>query len=115
MGSAFWLVARALAPVAGGDWYLFMASLQVAGIVGFFAFFAPAGIGVREGLLLALLHGAMPDPALALAVVLLRANQILVESVLALLGWVVWRWLLRADGREGGRPVTPVNRGGHDG
>ena len=58
MGSAFWLVARSVAPVAGGDWYLFTVSLLVAGIVGFFAFFAPAGIGVREGLLLALLHGS---------------------------------------------------------
>jgi glycosyltransferase 2 family protein len=110
MGAAFWLVARAAAPVAGGDWYLFTASLLVAGVVGFFAFFAPAGIGVREGLLLALLHGSIADPALALAVVLLRANQVVIEVVFALLGWVLWRWLPpveRQAGRSSTRPLVP--------
>lgn len=91
MGSALWLVARATAPVAPADWYLFVASLQVAGTLGFFAVFAPAGIGVREGLLLAFLHGAVPDPALALAVLVLRINQVLVEVLLALVGLALWR------------------------
>lgn len=110
-GFSFWLVARTVAPIAGGDWYLFMASLQVAGIVGFFAFFAPAGIGVREGLLLVLLHGAIPDPALALAVVLLRINQILVEISLALLGWALWSWSPRILPSASRQPVTPVDGG----
>jgi uncharacterized membrane protein YbhN (UPF0104 family) len=93
-----------------------MASLQVAGIIGFFAFFAPAGIGVREGLLLALLHGTIPDPALALAVVLLRANQILVEVTLALIGWVSLALVAVVPGAPA-RAVspTPVDCGGQDG
>ena len=114
MGYSFWLMARAIVPVAGGDWYLFMASLQVAGIIGFFAFFAPAGIGVREGVLLALLHGTIPDPALALAVVLLRANQILVEVMLALIGWVLWRWSPWIGAPADCKPVS-MDRGGQDG
>lgn len=93
MGTAFWLVANAVGPVAPSDWYLMTASLLVAGIVGFFAFFAPAGIGVREGVLLLLLSGVMSDSGLALAVVLIRVNQILVEITLALTGGAIWRWI----------------------
>ena len=91
MGGAFWFVARSVSPVAVADWYLFTVSLMAAGMLGFFAFFAPAGIGVREGLLLLLLHGAVGDSELALAVILLRVNQVLIEVLLALLGLILWR------------------------
>lgn len=91
MGTAFWFVARALGPLALSDWYLLTASLAVSGIVGFVAFFAPAGIGVREALLLTLLGGKIGDPYLALAVLLLRVNQILAEIFLALVGAILWR------------------------
>jgi len=91
MGGAFWFVARAVSPVAVADWYLLTVSLMVAGTLGFFAFFAPAGIGVREGLLLLLLRSVIGDSELALALILLRVNQVLIEGLLALVGLVLWR------------------------
>lgn len=67
-GTAFWIFARAFQVSAG--------ALESAGafaaayFVGYIAIFAPAGIGVREGVLAALLAGSLPaGEAMALAVV----------------------------------------------
>ncbi len=58
-------------------------------IVGFFAFFAPGGLGVREGVIVAILTLAMPLSDAALLAVLLRlwltTSDILCGSVTMLL------------------------------
>ncbi len=53
-GAAFVLLAEAVADVSSGD-YVFLASAYVmAGIIGIWAIFVPSGLGVREGVLVAL-------------------------------------------------------------
>jgi uncharacterized membrane protein YbhN (UPF0104 family) len=89
-GTAFWLTANAVTDVAGGDWYRMTAAYTVAGVVGMFAFFAPGGLGVREGLLLLLLESVIEGPQLALTVILIRLNLTFCEVILALLGVVLW-------------------------
>jgi hypothetical protein len=50
-------------------------------LVGFFAFFAPAGLGVREGGMTAMLAPMMPLDAAVIGVLLWRLIQILVELI----------------------------------
>lgn len=92
IGSAFWLIARGLAPLGVEVWYLMLASLMAAAAIGLVAFFAPAGIGVREGLLLTFLAGVLTGPVLAVAVVVLRLVQMLSEVILALAALAIWQW-----------------------
>lgn len=90
-GTAFWLTANGVAEVGVADWYQMTAAYTVAGVVGMFAFFAPGGLGVREGLLLLLLESVIEGPQLALTVILIRLSLIFCEVMLALLGVVLWR------------------------
>jgi hypothetical protein len=53
----------------------------VGWLVGFFAFFAPAGLGVREGGMVAMLAPMMPFDAVVVGVLLWRLVQIAAEMV----------------------------------
>jgi uncharacterized membrane protein YbhN (UPF0104 family) len=90
-GCAFWLIVNAVTEVAVYDWYRLTAAYTVAGVIGMLAFFAPGGLGVREGLLLLFLEPTIGGPELALAVIIMRICIILAEIVLALAGVVLWR------------------------
>lgn len=106
-GSAFWGLARSLG-VEGGLVDLGSA-FAAAYVLGYLAFFAPAGLGVREGFLVVFLQPVVggPGPAAALAVVA-RLWMTLVELIpagaFALAG-------ARSTGREGDR----IQRGGSGG
>jgi len=67
MGASFWLTARALLPVPPSQLPFYTGAFAAAWIVGVVAVYAPGGIGVREGLLVALLHSRL-GPADALVV-----------------------------------------------
>lgn len=56
MGCGFWLTARALADAPVGDLSFFIGAYAVAWLVGFVAIYAPGGLGVREALIVLLLH-----------------------------------------------------------
>ncbi|MGH2662614.1 MAG: hypothetical protein ACRDH8_07350 [Actinomycetota bacterium] len=58
-----------------------MAGYALAFVVGLVAFFAPAGLGVREAVLTSLTAAALTAPAAALAAVILRAVGIIVDLV----------------------------------
>jgi hypothetical protein len=61
--------------------FLAATSINAAGwLVGFFAFFAPSGIGVREGAVTTLLAPLMPLDAALVAVILWRVIQIFAEA-----------------------------------
>jgi uncharacterized membrane protein YbhN (UPF0104 family) len=56
IGVSFWMTARAFLHVAPSDLALYAGAFAVAWMVGLVAIYAPGGIGVREAVLVALLH-----------------------------------------------------------
>jgi hypothetical protein len=79
-GAGFLAVLRATCDSPPG----FLATAGINGVgwlVGFFAFFAPTGLGVREGALSAMLAPLMPLDAAIVGALLWRLIQILVELV----------------------------------
>jgi len=90
-GLAMWLLAEAFAEVSAGDIPLFISATSLANTVGFLAIFAPAGLGVREGLLLVVLGPAIgPGPAAILAAAM-RLIQVLLDVVMAGAGYGLLR------------------------
>jgi uncharacterized membrane protein YbhN (UPF0104 family) len=88
-GAAFMAVLRATSDAT--PTFLAAACVNAAGwLVGFFAFFAPTGIGVREGGMAAMLAPLMPVDAAIVAVLLWRVVQVGVE-LLCLAGCYVPR------------------------
>jgi uncharacterized membrane protein YbhN (UPF0104 family) len=59
LGTAFWLTAKALLHVPVAQLPFYTGALAAAWIVGVVAVYAPGGIGVREGVLVALLHSRL--------------------------------------------------------
>ncbi len=105
-----WVLARAI----GGDEIpsgpLLFASLcgfALASSLAMFSVVLPAGLGVREGLLVLLLTPLMPGPAAAAVVVLSRFLVTVVDVVFALAGWLYARshHLLRERARATAGPA----------
>jgi hypothetical protein len=77
-GAAFLAVLRATCDSPPG-WLAVVGINAIGWLVGFFAFFAPAGLGVREGGMAAMLSPLMPVDAALVGVLVWRLIQILVE------------------------------------
>jgi hypothetical protein len=108
---SFWVLARSLgveAPVVP-----LASAFAAAYVLGYLMIFAPAGVGVREGFLVALLTpwiGAAPAGALA---VLARIWTTVVEVVPAALFWV--RHLAGGAGERRGAGEPPAPGAGREG
>lgn len=91
IGMAFWLAARSVAdvPLARAPFVISATALAVT--IGFVAVFAPAGLGVREGLLLLLLAPVLGDATTAIVIVSVRFFQVVVEASLAGVGAIILR------------------------
>ena len=90
-GIAFCLVVASVAPVGLLAWPGLIAMFTFAQIAGVLALFAPAGIGVREGVLLVGLGPIVgPGPAIVITGVT-RLWQTALELLMAAIGW----WALR--------------------
>lgn len=90
-GVALWLAARGVTGVTASHLGLFVSATALAYAAGFLSLFAPAGIGVREGVLLLVLGTVLPRGADAVAVTAVRLLMILVELALAGVGLVLLR------------------------
>lgn len=87
----FGILAVSVTPVAPGDLVRIAASFPVAWVIALASVISPAGLGVREGVLAALLAGALPE---GVAVVLALASRIwltVVELLCAALAWALGR------------------------
>lgn len=76
-GLAFWLAARALGedvPPA-----MAVATYNLAGIAGMLAIVAPSGLGVREGVVVALLSGVVSPPVALAAALLARLAGVIAD------------------------------------
>ncbi len=100
LGLAVWLTARAVTDVPFSDIPVIAAGAVFASVVGFLAFFTPAGFGVRDGLHL-LIFGSIigPGPA-ALVTVLVRLLDVVADLITGAAGAIVTRRILRR--RSGG-------------
>lgn len=104
-GAAFVLLVRGLGFDTTGGAYL-AAAFSAAYLLGYLALFAPAGIGVREGVLIALVRPVLGTSAVGIAV-LARVWITVVELVPA--GMVALWEIFRRRGEAG------VDRGGGNG
>jgi len=91
-GVGYWLMARSLgAEVAPADLGIFTCAVTVVLIGGFLAFFAPAGLGVQEGLLLLVLGPMIGTGPAAIIAVLMRLLQTVTEAGLGAVGLALLR------------------------
>ena len=91
-GLALWFTSLTVGAVGLEDVPFVVFAGAMAGTVGYLAFFAPAGLGVREGiLLLALTEVLGGQPAAALVVVAARLLHTLVEVAQAGAGYAILR------------------------
>lgn len=89
-GASLWVLVRALAPGADavGLALATVAGFGLAGAIGMLSVIVPAGVGVRDGVLVLLLVGLVPTGAAAAAVLVQRFLTILIDLVVAALGWL---------------------------
>lgn len=79
-GFSLFLVARAVDPaLSGGELLFVLATAGLAVAAGMLAIFAPGGIGVREGIQLALLSVVMPTEYALVVTVLARVLEVVVD------------------------------------
>ena len=90
-GVGLWLLSRSLTDVSIVWLPVFISATGLAASIGFLAIFAPAGIGVREGILLVILLPAVGEGVAAVIVIAVRCLQTVVEIVLAGVGFLVLR------------------------
>ncbi|WP_342770092.1 hypothetical protein [Xylanimonas allomyrinae] len=89
-GVHVWLLATGLGlDATGRTLVMLVGGYALAWVAGFVVVFVPAGAGVREAVLLALLAGALPHAAVLLVVLLTRALLTVVDLVFAAVGMLV--------------------------
>jgi len=89
-GASVFVIARALAPEADASSLLLVciSGFALASVIGMVAVFLPAGVGVREAILLLLLTALMPAAAATAVVVLIRFLNVLADVLWAGVGWL---------------------------
>lgn len=90
-GAGIVLMAQLLAPEVPQDRWLLVASFALAWIIGFVTPGAPAGLGVREGIMLLILGTAYPAATASVIVIALRLVTTLCDVLLLPLGWGLLR------------------------
>jgi len=105
-GLAMWLVARSITEVSPLDIPLFISATALAGTLGFLAVFAPAGIGVREGILLAVLGRTLQVGA-GTAIVAFRILHVLIEMLLVVIALGLLKTQRPARAIEAGESARP--------
>lgn len=79
LAAAFVLVVWSMSDIGWGDVPLLAGGYSLATVIGFVAVFAPAGLGVREGVLVGFLTSVVTSPVAASVAVLTRVLTILAD------------------------------------
>ncbi len=82
-GLSLYFVLAALAPVQTANLLILAGIYEAAGVIGIAAVFAPAGMGVREGVLMLVLPLLVARPAAIVGVLIMRIIHTLAELCLA--------------------------------
>lgn len=102
VGAAISVLQFGLFPGQGSDYALLTAAFTVAWAVGFVTPGAPAGIGVRESMLLLMLGGKMGVEDASLLIVALRVATTVGDLVCFVTGLALTAWLRKHGKRETG-------------
>jgi hypothetical protein len=81
LGMAFVLIVWSLSDIGWGDVPLLVGGYSLAAVVGIVAFFAPAGLGVREGVVAGFLTPVVGGPVAASLAILVRLAVVLTDVV----------------------------------
>lgn len=86
-GFAFMLMLNGFMPISYQYFFLFAGAFSVSSIAGMLAFFTPAGLGVREGVLVALLVKELPKSIATVTSIFSRIWLMFGESVFFILAF----------------------------
>lgn len=101
VGFGFFILVRSVNPAVGWNEMLFCAGVfGISAIMGILAIFAPSGLGVREGIILAGLMLIMPESDAAVISVISRMWQTIAELMLAGGAFVVTVIMKRSRSRS---------------
>jgi uncharacterized membrane protein YbhN (UPF0104 family) len=92
MGLAMWFMVRSLVPIGWGWLWFYICACALAAMAGVIAFFAPGGLGVREGILLVALAASADKPIVAVCVVGTRLLQIIADVGFAGAAVAILKW-----------------------
>ena len=92
-GISFFLLIKAVYPIMNQSILLVIGSYSLAGVIGIMAIIVPSGLGVKEGVITALLSTIIPTPIAIQLAILSRIVTILVDILLALI--LSLQWLLK--------------------
>jgi glycosyltransferase 2 family protein len=92
-GAAFQFFARGVLNASTGEYPAYLAAYTISYLAGYLALFAPAGAGVREGVMLAVLQyaGLASAPQAALVTIGSRVWLTLLEVTPGFLFWALHR------------------------
>jgi uncharacterized membrane protein YbhN (UPF0104 family) len=89
-GLSFYFVAAAVDPTLNaGSLAFIIGASNLASALSMLAVFAPAGLGVREGIQLAMLLLVMPAEQALVATVLMRVWSIVMDALFAAIAWIL--------------------------
>jgi uncharacterized membrane protein YbhN (UPF0104 family) len=89
-GLSFYFVAAAVDPnLNAGSLAFIIGASNLASALSMLAVFAPAGLGVREGIQLAMLLLVMPAEQALVATVLMRVWSIVMDALFAAIAWIL--------------------------
>lgn len=94
LGLGMWMLAKTVSPVGVADIPIFIFGNALAMTLGFLAFFAPGGLGVREAILLQIFTPLLGNGA-AIVIVAMRLLQTIFEVVLAVAGIAIFKSVRR--------------------
>ncbi len=81
IGTGLWILASALLPEMKHDFMLLLCSFSLAWVVGFFTPGAPAGLGVREAIMLGILGASYPGSEGVFIIISFRLVTVLGDSI----------------------------------
>ena len=109
LGGAFLLVVMSVSDIEISDFPLLVGGYNLAAVIGIVAFIAPAGLGVREGVLAGFLTPVVGGPVAASLAVLVRVVVVLADLVF--IGVVEAATVLLGRNAKGGTiPVRDLQR-----
>lgn len=95
-GISFFYISKSIFPDLDFSNMLFLiGAMSLAGAASMLAFFAPSGLGVREGILLVLLGIIMPAEYALVITVFTRLWSIIVDLVFFAISFLYRKWLYR--------------------
>lgn len=106
MGLAVWVLTDALGPARGSTSHALVVSVSgfaLAGVIGMVGFLVPAGVGIRDGLLILVLVTVLPVPTATAVVILSRFLTVVTDVLVAAAGWI-WGRQHHLLGADPGRP-----------